>query len=107
MISSADTIPKCPDCGAAMVRALRQRTWTYKGKPLALQQPAWYCSSDAAHEAVLGEDDSRATMPQMPAHRAVVGGGLPPSEVKRIRQKLGLSQRPGGGADWRQAAGVS
>lgn len=90
------TVPHCPDCGAAMARDERRMSWTYKGKSVEFDQPAWYCSVDSAHDHVLDEADAEATESLHLAHRVVVEGGLHPAEIRRIRQKVGLSQREAG-----------
>jgi HTH-type transcriptional regulator/antitoxin MqsA len=88
--------PRCEDCGAVMVRDVRRRAWTYKGQTVEFDQAGWYCPTDASHDVVMDEDDSRVTTPLLLAHRVRIEGGLDPAEVKRIRVKLGLSQRAAG-----------
>lgn len=90
------TAPTCDNCGATMVRGVRPRTWTYKRRSITVEQPGWWCPVDAAHDVVLDESDADATEPLLLAHRARVDGGMPPSEVRRIRERLGLSQREAG-----------
>lgn len=88
--------PNCPDCGHTMARDVRRQSWTYKGKPVEFDQPAWYCLLDPTHDHVLDEADTSATEPLVLAHRVVVEGGMHPAEVRRIRERLGLSQREAG-----------
>jgi len=95
MVESNKT-PTCDECGAPMIRAVRPSTWIYKRRAITYDQPGWWCPNDPAHDAVLDQADSDATTPILLEHRAVVEGGLPPREVRRIRQRLGLSQREAG-----------
>lgn len=89
-------VPRCPDCAEGMARETRRATWTYKGRTLEFAQPGWYCTANPAHDVVLDEADSTVTAPILLAHRAAVEGLPGPAEVRRIRQKLGLSQRQAG-----------
>lgn len=79
-----------------MLRDERPWTWMYKGKPLTLSQPGWYCTMNPDHDPILDESDSRATQATMFAHRVVVEGGVHPEEIRRICIQLGLSQRQAG-----------
>lgn len=88
--------PTCPDCGTVMRREQRSVTWTYKGKALTHLQTAWFCPADPLHDHVLDEADSLATERLRLAHRVVAEGGVHPAEVRRIRLKVGLSQREAG-----------
>ncbi|MFZ4580361.1 MAG: type II toxin-antitoxin system MqsA family antitoxin [Myxococcota bacterium] len=88
--------PKCPDCGAVMARDERRLGWTHKGQTVEFSQPGWFCPVDGTHDHVLDEADTLATEPLRLAHRVVVEGGLHPAEVKRIRERLGMSQREAG-----------
>ncbi len=90
------TAPKCDDCGHALVRGVHPRTWTYMGKSVTAEQPAWYCPVNLEHEPVLDEADITATEAIFLALRAEVEGTLPAAEVQRIRRRLGLSQRQAG-----------
>ena len=87
--------PKC-ECGAATTRDVRERLWICKGKPLFFDQPGWYCTANATHDVVMDETDTMATQPLLLAHRVVVEGGMHPNEIRRIRKKLGISQRQAG-----------
>ena len=74
----------------------RPRSVAYKGKRLVVEQPGWYCELDPSHDAVLEEADILATEPALLAFRAEVEGSMAPTEVARIRSRLGLSQRQAG-----------
>jgi HTH-type transcriptional regulator/antitoxin MqsA len=95
-MATTTNAPRCPDCGAATARDVRAQSWTYKGKAVEYDQPAWYCVADATHDHVLDEGDTATTEPVVLAHRVVVEGGVHPAEVRRIRVRLGLSQREAG-----------
>lgn len=88
--------PHCPDCGAITARDTRMVVWSHRGQAIEFEQTAWFCRADANHDHVLDEADSRATEAVRLAHRVVAEGGLPPSEIRRIRERLGLSQRQAG-----------
>ena len=88
--------PTCEDCGAILVRDVRSRSWTYKRRSITFNQPGWWCPVDATHDVVLDEADTDTTEPILLEHRALVDGGMPPREVRRIREHLGLSQREAG-----------
>lgn len=89
-------VPRCPDCGEPTARATRRLAWTYKGQTIEYVQPGWFCPIDTSHDVVLDEGDSATTEGLLLAHRAEVEGLPGPSEVKRIRERLGLSQRAAG-----------
>ena len=88
--------PICDDCGHALVRGIQPRTWTYKGRSVTAEQPAWYCPVDVDHEPVLDQADIVATEAVFLAMRTEVEGTLSAEEVQRIRRRLGLSQRQAG-----------
>lgn len=88
--------PRCPDCGATMVRDTQSVAWSHRGQTVEFAQTAWFCPADRQHDHVLDEADSRATEAVRLAHRVVAEGGLPPAEIRRIRERLGLSQRKAG-----------
>jgi HTH-type transcriptional regulator/antitoxin MqsA len=90
--------PHCPDCDAVMARDVRRTSWTFKGKSIEFDQPAWWCPVDPGHDCVMDAADSDSTEATLLAHRVVVQGGMPPTEVRRIRERLGLSQREAGRA---------
>lgn len=85
---------KCHECGAEMVRDVRPGEVTYKGHVVKIEQPGWYCQG--CDEIVLDGPDSAVTERAFVQLKVEVDGILPPSEVARIRRKLGLSQRRAG-----------
>lgn len=84
----------CHECGSEMVRDVREMDLPYKGDTVTIDQPAWYCTS--CDECVLTSDDFLATEHLAIEQRARVDGLLTPSEIKRIRMRLKLSQRKAG-----------
>lgn len=85
---------KCHACGSKMVRDVRPDTVEYKGRSVAVEQPGWYCTS--CEEGVLEGADSAVTDAAFIRLKADTDGILTPDEVRRIREKLGISQRAAG-----------
>jgi HTH-type transcriptional regulator/antitoxin MqsA len=77
-----------------MARGTRVQEFEYKGHTIELKQPGWYCGS--CGEAVFSGDDMAATEPEFMEFKARVDGVLTADEVRRIRTRLGLSQRRAG-----------
>jgi HTH-type transcriptional regulator/antitoxin MqsA len=90
----ADCEQICHECGGRMTRDSRPMDLPYKGDIVVVNQPGWYC--DNCDECVLSSKDFAATEPTAAAQRARVDGLLTPSEIKRIRTRLGFSQRKAG-----------
>lgn len=85
---------QCPTCGCPMDRDLRPGKVVYKGQEAEFQQPGWYCSN--CEESILERPDSWVARDALSNLKAQVDGTMAPSEVTRIRRKLGLSQREAG-----------
>lgn len=86
---------KCPVCGSgALERKTLAQTFTYKGQVLEYEQPGEWCSS--CEEGILHSSDMGATEPLLNDFRAKVDGFLPSSDIRRIRRKLGLTQKEAG-----------
>ena len=86
-----DDAPTCHECGGVMRRDVRPDTIEYRGRTVTVDQPGWYC--DACGEAVLTDEDARATERAFHDLKAEVEGVLRPAEVRGVRKRLGLSQR--------------
>jgi len=84
----------CHTCGSAMVRDVRAADVSYKGHVVKVEQLGWYCTG--CDEAVLVGEDAAVTESAFIRLKVEVDGILSPSEVQRIRTKLGLSQRRAG-----------
>ncbi len=81
---------KC-SCGGLMTRGVVPQTFVYGGCQITIEQPGWYCKT--CREGVHDGADIEATDRAFMAFKAEVDGVLPPDEVHRIRERLGLSQR--------------
>lgn len=86
--------PVCPETGASMHRDTRPMTITYKGKSTTVDMPGWY--SDASGESIHSGSDMKVSDRALTALKARVEGRLDPQGVRRIRKKLGLTQKDAG-----------
>jgi HTH-type transcriptional regulator / antitoxin MqsA len=83
---------RCPICGAdALQRKSRKQTFRYKGESFKYEQPGEWC--EKCGEAVLTDFDLKAVELRLYDFRAKVDGYLSTGEIRRIRSKLGLSQK--------------
>ena len=85
--------PVCPETGKPMVRDTRPMTINYKGQSATIQMPGWYC--DEFGESIhTGEDMkvSDAALKELKNKADLLNA----QEVKRIRTKIGLTQREAG-----------
>lgn len=82
----------CPVCTQGKLeREERLQTFRYKGKTLRYKQPGWWCST--CGEGILENADRNATERLLSDFRAILDGYLTSVEVRRIRKKLGLTQK--------------
>jgi HTH-type transcriptional regulator/antitoxin MqsA len=88
------TDPVCPETGAPMRRNVRPMTLTYKGSSITFDMPGWY--SDTSEESVHTGADMRISDRMLNLLKARADGLLEPTEIRRIRKKLGLSQEEAG-----------
>lgn len=92
----------CPVCGEGqLIEREQETTLVYKGLETTVLVPGQWC--DACDDGILGPEGLRVRDVARAELRAKHQGVLGPQEVKRIREKLGLSQRMasdllGGGA---------
>ncbi len=86
--------PVCPESGKPMVRDTRPMEISYKGQSTTIDMPGWYCheSGESIHTA----EDMKVSDAALKELRLEVENLLKPQEVKRIRKKIGLSQRDAG-----------
>ncbi len=88
------TNPVCPETGAPMHRDARPITLTYKGKSVTFDMPGWY--SDSSTEGIHTGKDLRVSDRKLNLLKARAEKLLEPSEIRRIRKKLQLSQEEAG-----------
>lgn len=86
--------PICPETGRPMVRGVRPMTISYKGHSATFDMPGWYC--DASEESIHTGEDMKVSDRELNRLKAKVEGLLVPQEVRRIRQRLRLSQKEAG-----------
>jgi HTH-type transcriptional regulator / antitoxin MqsA len=86
--------PLSPITGKPMIRDVRPMALTYKGQSVTIQMPGWYCanSGESIHTGV----DMAVSDAALKSLKIKVEKLLTPEEIKRIRQKLGLTQREAG-----------
>ena len=85
--------PVCPEIGKPMVRDTRPMTINYKGQSATIQMPGWYC--DESGESIHTGEDMKVSDAALKELKNNVDL-LNPQEVKRIRTKIGLTQREAG-----------
>jgi HTH-type transcriptional regulator/antitoxin MqsA len=87
---------KCPVCGAGnLVRETHDLTYSHGGRSTVIRQHGEFCKS--CGEGVFTADESEQYLAAVNAFRAEVDAEpLAPSEVRRIRRKLGLTQKEAG-----------
>jgi HTH-type transcriptional regulator/antitoxin MqsA len=86
--------PVCPKTGAPMRRDERTMTLTYRGESITFAMPGWYC--DSSEESIHTGADMKVSDRALNVLKARVESLLDPSEVRRIRKKLRLSQQQAG-----------
>ena len=88
--------PSCPECGShEMVQGLRTQTVEYGGLVSApYEQPGLWCQ--ACGEGLLSFKEMEVGSREMHKLKAKVEGLLAPSEVRRVRKELGLTQKEAG-----------
>ena len=86
----------CPECGGSdLVRGTRTTTVEYGGRESEpFEQPGLWCQS--CGEGLLSFKDMEVATRRMHVLKAQAERLLLPSEVRRVRKKLGLTQREAG-----------
>jgi HTH-type transcriptional regulator / antitoxin MqsA len=84
----------CPETGAALTRGTRPMTLSYKGRSIVIEMPGWY--ADGVEDGIHSGDDMKVSDRALHRLKAQAEGLLLPEDVRRIRRKLGLSQREAG-----------
>jgi len=87
---------KCPLCGTGnLVRESRDLSYSYGGRSAIIRQSGDFCT--ACGEGVFSSDESEQYLAAVSDFRAKVNSEpLVPTEVRRIRKKLGLTQKAAG-----------
>lgn len=87
---------KCPVCGAGnLVGESHDLSYTYGGRSTIIRQRGDFCAT--CGEGIFTSEESEKYLATVAAFRASVDAELlVPMEVRRIRKKLGLSQREAG-----------
>jgi HTH-type transcriptional regulator / antitoxin MqsA len=86
--------PVCPETGKPTVRDVRPMTISYKGQSSTFDMPGWYCHESG--EAIHTPDDIKVSDAALKELKIKVENLLRPQEVKKIREKFGLTQREAG-----------
>jgi HTH-type transcriptional regulator / antitoxin MqsA len=86
--------PLSPATGKPMIRDVRPIALNYKGQSLTIQMPGWYCAESG--ESIHTGEDMAVSDAALKSLKIKVEKLLTPEEIKRIRQKLGLTQREAG-----------
>jgi HTH-type transcriptional regulator/antitoxin MqsA len=85
---------RCHECGSDMVRDTRPHDVNYKDRSVTVDQSGWYCTG--CSEVVIDGADMAVLEDAFVRLKAEVDDILTPTEVARIRKRLGLSQRRAG-----------
>jgi HTH-type transcriptional regulator/antitoxin MqsA len=88
------TDPVCPQTGAPMHRDERPMRLTYRGESITLPMPGWYC--DASDESIHTGADMKISDRALNLLKARAENLLEPTEIRRIRKKLALTQEQAG-----------
>jgi len=86
--------PLCPETGKPMQRDVRPIKISYKDQSVTIEMPGWYCLESG--ESIHTGDDMKVSDEALKALKIKVENLLPPEEVRRIRKKIGLTQREAG-----------
>jgi HTH-type transcriptional regulator/antitoxin MqsA len=69
-------------------------TLTYKGQSATIDMPGWYCNESG--ESIHTGEDMKVSDAALQALKIKVENLLAPEDVRRIRLKMGLTQRQAG-----------
>ena len=83
----------CHECGTSMTRGMRLMTINYKGLSATFDMPGWYC---VCGEGVVTGKDMDVSDRHLNLLKAQAENLVLPSDVRRIRKKLGLNQQDAG-----------
>jgi HTH-type transcriptional regulator/antitoxin MqsA len=88
------TNPVDPETGAPLHRDVRPLTLTYRGESITVDMPGWY--GDEPDQGVFDPEDMKVSDRALNRLKVRTEGFLEPEEIRRIRNKLGLSQEAAG-----------
>ena len=86
--------PVCPKTGAPMRRGARPLTLTYKEESITFNMSGWYC--DDCQESIHTGQDMKVSDRMLNRLKARSEGLLGPEDIRRIRNKLHLTQENAG-----------
>lgn len=86
--------PVCPTTGQKMQRGTRPLTLTYKGESLTVEMPGWY--AEHGDEGIHSGADMTVSDRALTALKARAEGLLSAGDIRRIRKRLGLTQKAAG-----------
>ena len=86
--------PTCPETGSVMYRDVRPMMIKYKGHQVEIQMPGWYC--DDSDESIHTGEDLKVSDRALNRLKAEAENLLVPETVRRIRLRLGLTQKDAG-----------
>ena len=84
-----------PETGETLRRGVRPFIVTYKGKSITVELPGYY--PDNGDDGVHVGDDMAVTDAALRALKEEIEGIPSPATIRRVREKLKLSQREAGG----------
>jgi HTH-type transcriptional regulator / antitoxin MqsA len=90
----AKAAPLSPLTGKPMVRGVRPLTISYKDRSETINMPGWYGGDD--EDGIHTGDDMKVSDAALLRLRVAADHLMFPDEVRRIRQKLHLTQRDAG-----------
>ncbi len=98
MAASKQTAPEImvsPETGATLRRGARPFIVTYKSRSITVEMPGYY-SEDGAEGVHVGEDMAVSDQ-ALRSLKEQIDGIPSPATIRRVREKLKLSQREAGG----------
>lgn len=98
MAKSSNGLPDTmvsPETGETLRRGVRPFLVTYKGKGVTVQLPGYY--PEIGDEGVHVDDDMAVSDAALRALKEELEGIPSPATIRRVREKLKLSQREAGG----------
>lgn len=86
-----------PETGAILLRGTRRVTLSFRAQREVVDLPGWYPADDPRAENGLHDArDMRVSDRAITIMKARDAGLLTPEQIRRVRKKLGLSQRDAG-----------